>query len=160
MHVTRNEATKCVMARVMRRTKRYHKNFSLKKYGSWEKAERAAKRWVRKTIRELPPPAAPWKGLMTKRNQSGVVGVWLAHKFRRKPNGKEYEYWRWTARWPGCEYSGGLSWSIDQFGDEDAFVLAVLARQHETVDRDWLLEEHDRIYRKKAYKDILKQKSQ
>jgi len=74
MHLTKNVQEKCVMARVMRQKKLHQRNFTLKEYGTWEKATRAAKRWIDKILPRLPPKIRS-KGLMTRRNHSGVVGV-------------------------------------------------------------------------------------
>ena len=157
MHITRNLKEKCIMARVMRQKERHQENFTVRRFGSWEKAEKAARRWVKQKIIEL-PPEIPREGRMTSRNRSGVVGVHRSHSVKQKPNGKEYDYWFWKAHWPECSYKGGLSWSLIQFGDDGAFVLAFLARQHKSIDRDYLLSEFDRIYLKKEYRDILTNK--
>ena len=42
MHLTRNETEKCVMARIVRQKKLHQKNFTLKQFGTWTKAETAA----------------------------------------------------------------------------------------------------------------------
>jgi hypothetical protein len=42
------------MARVMRQKQMHHENFSLKKYGSWNKAMSAARLWVKKKLPKLP----------------------------------------------------------------------------------------------------------
>ena len=44
MHLTRNETEKCVMARIVRQKKLHQKNFTLKQFGTWTKAEAAAKK--------------------------------------------------------------------------------------------------------------------
>ena len=137
MNLTKNRQEKCVVARVMRQTKLYQKNFSLKKYGTWSQATRAAKQWLKRTLRKLPPKIeSSSKGRMTRRNHSGVVGVHRTPGIVRKPNGNVYECPRWVARWPGCKFRGGLGWSVKQFEEEGAFVLAVLSRKHETINRD------------------------
>ena len=145
---------KCVMARVMRHKKMHQENFSLRVYGTWPKATRAAKHWLKETLPTLPPKLAS-KDRMTKRNHSGVVGVNRSLGIVRKPNGNSYECPRWIASWPGCEYSGGLSWSVKQFEEEGAFVLAVLSRRLETINRDKVLSEFESIVGTKAYKDIV-----
>lgn len=142
--VTWNEASHCAMARVMRQHVRYQKNFSLTEYPSRTAAEKAAAAWVRAQIARL-PPETPRKGRVTASNRSGVVGVWLVPVRLTKPDGRRYEYWRWTANWPHCPHHGGVSWYVHQYGDDDAFVLAVLSRRLETVDRAKVLAEFDRI---------------
>ncbi len=54
MYLTRNYQEKCVMARVMRETKLYQKNFSLKEYGNWKNAELAGGKWIRELLPTLP----------------------------------------------------------------------------------------------------------
>jgi len=147
------------MARVMRHNQRHQKNFTLKEYGSWEKAEKAASIWVKGREKNLPPRLSS-KNRMTHRNNSGVVGVRLDQNIKRKKTGAVYEYWRWVASWPGCPLNGGLGWSINKFGDKDAFVLAVLSRRKETIDRDVLVNELRKIKASEEYQEILSIKDQ
>ena len=154
MYLTKNTKERCVMARVMRQKKMHQENFSLKAYGTWPKATSAAKRWLNKTLQTLPPKMAS-KDRMTSRNHSGVVGVNRDRGIVRKQNGNVYEYPRWIARWPGCKYHGGLSWSVKQFEEEGAFVLAVLSRRRETINRDTILTEFESIVGMKKYRDIV-----
>lgn len=133
MYLTRNESEKCVMARIVRQRQLYQRNFTLRQYGTWTRAESAARKWVKEKLQELPPPI-PQKDRMTSRNSSGVVGVRLVHSVRRRGE-REYGDWRWIAYWPGCENVGGVGFSVQKYGDETAFVLACLARRSETVDR-------------------------
>ena len=144
------------MARIMRQGQLHQKNFTLREYRTWRDAEKAATQWVRKMMRELPPEDTG-KGRMTKRNSSGVVGVWplLDTHYR---GDHRYEYARWCARWPGCPLKGGIRWSVGEYGDKDAFVLAVLSRKHESVDRDWLVKKLNRIRKTSQYRQLLKNK--
>jgi len=121
------------MARIVRQKQLHQQNFTLRQFGTWTKAEAAAKRWVKDKLQELPPPL-PMKNRMTRRNSSGVVGVRLVHSVRRRGD-REYGDWRWIAFWPGCENAGGVGYSVNRYGDETAFVLACLARRLESVDR-------------------------
>ena len=138
----------------------HQKNFTLKQYGTWNKAEIAAKKWRRAQLKVLPEIVMNSKNRMTSRNQSGKVGVHLARSFRRKRKGRDYEYWRWIARWPGCPYTGGIGWSILSLGDDDAFALAFLSREMETISRPKVLGELERIYGGKRHKEIMKLKAQ
>jgi hypothetical protein len=92
---------------------------------------------------------------MTKRNHSGVVGVHWSPGIVTKRNGNVYECPRWIARWVGCKFNGGISWMEKQFEHEGAFVLAVLSRQLETVNRDNILTEFGAIHGTKKYKEIV-----
>ena len=154
MYLTKNVQEKCVMARVMRQKKMHQGNFTLKEYGTWPNAIRAAKRWLNKTLPTLPPKLVS-KDRMTSRNHSGVVGVYRSPGIVRKRNGNVYVCPRWVARWPGCKYHGGLSWSVKQFEEEGAFVLAVISRKRETINRDAILTEVDSILGTKKCKEIL-----
>ncbi|MGN6643510.1 MAG: hypothetical protein ACTHKU_10985 [Verrucomicrobiota bacterium] len=160
MHITRNQQEKCVMVRIMRQAEMHQKNFTLKQYGTWEAAEAAGKKWRDQQLQVLPPTIRNEKDRMTSRNHSGKVGVYLGRHLLRKKNGREYEYWRWIARWPGCPYSGGLSWSIQTLGDDDAFALAVLSRNMETINRSKVLGQLERIYGTKQHHSIMSLKSQ
>jgi len=156
MYLTKNKKEKCIMARVMRQTRLYQANFSLKKYGTWSKATRAARQWLNKTLPTLPPKVeSSSKDRMTSRNHSGVVGVHRTPGIVRKRNGNVYECPRYVAGWPGCEFSGGLSWSVKQFEEEGAFALAVIARRRETINRDSILTEFESIIGTKKYRDIV-----
>ena len=154
MYLTKNTKERCVMARVMRQKKMHQENFSLKEYGTWPNAIRAAKRWLNKKLPTLPPKLVS-KNRMTRRNHSGVVGVHWSPGIVKRPNGNVYECPRWIAKWVGCKFHGGISWMEKQFEHEGAFVLAVLSRQLETVNRDKILTEFESIHGTKKYKEIV-----
>ncbi len=137
-HVCRNAREKCVKASVMRQRKLHLRYFTLREYQTWERAEVAAKRWINSFIKTL-PAEIPREGRMTKKNRSGVVGVYRSKGIVKKPNGKIYACPRWIARWPNCKFTGGLSWSVLQFDEEGAFALAVIGLRMKSVDRDEVL---------------------
>lgn len=121
------------MARVQRGRKRLQENFSLKKYGSWETAEAAGQAWVDALLPTLPPVITS-KGLMTKRNHSGFVGVHFTSGKRTLRSGTVAEYPTYIARWPGCK--GGVSFMFSTYnGEDEAFLHACLCRELETKDR-------------------------
>lgn len=125
------------MARIMRDSEMHQKNFSLSRFESWEAAEKEGRKWIKKQKKILPPSRMNEEGRMTSRNQSGVVGVYIAKTVRRKPNGKEYEYWKWIARWPDCPVKGGVAWTInEETPDDDAFALACLTREMRSADKE------------------------
>lgn len=156
MHTTRNKASRCVTARIMRQGEKHAKNFTLREYRTWKAAETAAQKWVREMLQVLPPPSQR-EGRMSVRNSSGVVGVWPSID-RRKSGREVLEYCRWGARWPNCPNRGGIRFSVAIYGDDDAFVLACLAVQNKSVDRDWLVKKLNRIRGKKTYNAILDKK--
>lgn len=155
-NLTRNYSSKCVTARVMRSRQLFAENFPLTKHSTWERAERAARRWLREIRPEL-PDAIPAKGRLTKRNASGVVGVQLRSRPGATARSKSTEH-SWQAFWPAKP--GGSSWSVAKYGDNRAFVCAVLARQLETTNRDKVEAEFLRIKGTPEYRRILRSKAQ
>ena len=152
-HITRNYAERCVTARIQRQKLRLQANFGLSKYKTWARAERAAKSWLRRKLPTL-PTAISSKDRMTRRNTSGVVGVHPAyHVIRRRR--KTYEYFKWVSRWPGCKLAGGVGWSTNKHGDDEAWVLAVKCRRMENENREDVISAMSRIS-PKAYSAILK----
>jgi hypothetical protein len=154
-HFTRNYAERYVLVRIQRQLKRPQKHFPLWKYKTWARAERAAKNWIRKFAPTL-PPAISSKNRMTRRNTSGIVGVHPALRVFRK-RGKTYEYFRWVSRWPGCKLAGGVSWSTNVHGEDEAWVLAVTCRRMESENREDVIDAVSRMS-SKAYSDILKRR--
>ncbi|MGI8435898.1 MAG: hypothetical protein ACR2NX_03200 [Chthoniobacterales bacterium] len=147
------------MARVQRQRTRHQEAFPIKEHGSWEFAEKAADVWIRRMERTLPPPITA-KNLMTRRNSSGVVGVHPRHEVIRKASGKEYEYYYWVSRWPGCRLKAGVKWAIHTFGDDDAFVLAVLCREMEVDSRERVIDEFMTAMDDDRYRQILVRRKQ
>ena len=141
------------MARVVRQRKLYQANFSLKEYGDWTEATAAAEKWLRSVLKNLPPPISR-KGLMAANNRSGVVGVYQ-HRETKKRRGRKVIYRSWVAWWPKCKTRGGVRWSVKKFGNDDAFVLAVLTRRLETHVRDRVLGQMQETRRTLEYNKIL-----
>ena len=139
MYLTKNKKERCVMARIRRQRTLYQANFSLKEYGNWKAATAAAAKWVTNLAKNLPPRLSS-RDRMTSRNKSGVVGVYRHRTVHRRPGGRKLFYRSWIARWPGCRCRGGVKWSVKQFGEDDAFVLAVLCRRLEGESRSQVME--------------------
>lgn len=156
LYLTQNQQEKCVMARINRQKQRYQANFTLNQYGTWEKANRAARKWVKEILPTLPEPMSS-KDRKTSRNTSGIVGVRLANATRRQ-EGRVYPDWRWVAFWTDCPQSGGIGWSVKKYGDERAFVCAYLARKSETIDRAAIDKAYARLEGTKRHAAILAQK--
>lgn len=141
------------MVRIMRQGVMYQKNFSKKKHGGWGKAKAAATTWRDEQLKILPPKMMNAEGRMSPLNTSGVVGVTLSRTaFKKGKNG--YEYWNWKANWPGCESRGGIGWSVQKFGLEDAFALAVLSRDLRITDRAAILARFEKLKGSKKLKKI------
>ena len=153
MGLTINQANRCVMARLMRRGKLYWKYFYFRDYPTVAAAKRAAKAWLKEVEPTLPPPAS-MKGKKTARNASGVVGVNYTERPVQK-RGRTYLSRRWVARWPRCRLNGGMSWGVQHYGYKDAFVLAVLSREMESVDRQRIVDTFNRMRSTPKYAQIL-----
>jgi len=159
MNTTRNTVNKAVMARITRNGKLYQCDFTLKEYITWENAEVAAQRWVRNKLKFLPPKRSMVKGANTTRNTSGFVGITRKKMVNTRSYG-HYEYWSWIARWPSCPNPGGITWTTNKVGDDEAFVLAVLSRRLESIDRDKIRAEFSKIQGTEAYDEIIRKKRQ
>ena len=159
--VTRNKATKCWLARIRRHKKNYSEYFfdNDPKWDGKEGARLAALKWYANKLASLPPKIST-KNIKTRRNHSGVVGVYLSKGIQKKPSGAQYSYPQWVARWPGCPKRGGVLFRANTYGEEGSFVMAVLCRRMETVDKKKV---HNAFLAAKAsseYNDILKLKAQ
>lgn len=152
INYTRNTASRCVTARVMRAGVMHSKNFGLATYKTFPAAEKAAAAWVKKLKASLPDPI-PEKGRMTTRNSSGIVGVQMTQSVKSG----QWQHYAWKAIWPGRP--GGISWGIEKYGDSRAFVYAALARKLETVDRERIEREYNRIKGTAEYRAILRRKA-
>lgn len=152
---TRNTASRCVSARVLRSGELHSRNFGLAEYKTWSAAEKAARQWLARIKPSLPDPISV-RNRKTKRNASGIVGVQLKHSMKRS-KGRRWEHYAWLAFW--AEKPGGISWGIEKYGDNRAFVCAAIARRLETADRDAIEREFARIRGTNEYRTILKQKA-
>lgn len=144
------------MARVTRNKVQHSKNFSLTEYGSWSKAEQAAKEWLETIKRDLPPPATS-RDRLTARNNSGYVGVALKSSTRQLAEGDVSFDYAWHAFWPDNPI--GTRWAVNKYGDDSAFVHAVLSRQLESTDREEVEAQFKKISGKRAFRQILEQKA-
>ena len=153
--VTRNEQTKCWLARIRRHRKSTSEYFrdNDKKWGGKEGAHQAALQWYAKKLAAAPLKLTR-KNVLTERNTSGVVGVHYSQHIIKRGD-RRYESKSWVAQWPGCPHSGGLSWSISYYGANESYVLAVLSRRAESISRRKIIEEMDAIKGTQEYKDIL-----
>jgi hypothetical protein len=93
---------------------------------------------------------------MTRRNTSGVVGVHPHYHIIRQRR-KTYEYFNWVSRWPGRRLAGGVRWSANKYGEDEAWILAVKCRRMENENREDVVEAVARMS-PNAYSSILKQR--
>jgi hypothetical protein len=138
----------------MRSGQTHSQYFGLATYRTWAAAEAAAKKWLQSLTPTL-PCAIPIKDRKTKRNSSGIVGVQLQESVKTKAGNLWISY-AWKAFWP--KRPGGSSWAIIKYGNDQAFVRAVIARRLETTDRRRIEDEFQRISITPEYKEILKHK--
>ena len=121
------------MARVQRVGRRFYRCFGLKKHGSWEAAEAAARLWLRPVLASL-TAHAPGPPRPAARNRSGVVGVCFCPRRRILKSGREAAYPAYSARWPGAR--SGVTWMFaSSGGEENAFLHACVCRDLRTADR-------------------------
>ena len=155
-YLTINRTEKCVMARIRRHHVLYQANFTLRQFGGWRKAKAAAQVWVDEMLVKLPEPLSR-TDRKTSRNTSGVVGVRLANATRSK-DGHVYPDWRWVAFWTGCPQASGIGWSVNKYGDHRAFAHACIARRLETLARDDIDAEFERLRGTPEYRALLRRK--
>jgi hypothetical protein len=124
-----------------------------------EEAKKEAVAFTVETNAKLGPSIrASTKGRMTSANTSGEVGVHPARTIVEKDNGNIYEYQSWVSNWPRCPYKGGLKWASLQKTDDGAYVLAVLSRRMESINRNAIIEAMLEAKTTGLYDTILKQK--
>ena len=124
------------MVRLCRKGERINEFFSDGAYGGKAKAKKAAQQRYQELLESYGPAnTRPTKNLLTHRNQTGQVGVHIAHNVDK--------------RWPGCEYYAYCaSWTTEegerkkiafgwnQYGKDLAYKMACYARSKEISDRE------------------------
>lgn len=115
--------------RIQRKGQKTGKFFSDSRYGGKRAALSAAKKYRDKvearhekyTVEELAE-------YPSKRNSSGTVGIRLHRQIDRRGD-YEYHYWYWVAQWTDAEGRRRTrSFSIHQYGDDEAYEMACEAR--------------------------------
>ena len=103
--------------------------FRERDHGSARAALKAARGWRDQIARELEPETKQaFSQRLMPTNTSGEPGVYLRRQVARR-NGKEYEYLHWQAQSPaGAKPWRSRSFSIDRYGFDAAYELAVQAR--------------------------------
>ena len=117
--------------RIQRKSKVRSKFFSDLNHGGKRAALRAAKEY-RDQIEILYPKqtVAQKARKRSTRNKSGVVGVRL-HEQKDRRGDYEYTYWYWVAQWTdGHGKRKTRSFSVHQYGDDEAYRLAVECRRN------------------------------
>ena len=116
--------------RMQRRGRKSEKFFSDNVYGGKLAALQAAKEFRDELEVELRKYSTRELSLKPSvRNRSGVVGVRL-HQQKDRRGEYEYFYWYWIAQWTdGRGRRKTKSFSVHQYGDEEAYRMACNARQ-------------------------------
>ncbi|MFK7765770.1 MAG: AP2/ERF family transcription factor [Mariniblastus sp.] len=115
--------------RIQRRGVRTEKFFSDAVHGG----KRAALQWAKEFRDELEQASSKFtveelSEVPSARNRSGIVGVRLHHQKDRRGE-FEYYYWYWVAQWTdGHGKRRTKSFSVHQYGDDEAYRLACEAR--------------------------------
>ena len=103
--------------------------FRERDHGSAREALKAARQWRDRMARELEPETKQaFSERLLPTNTSGQPGVYLRRQVARR-NDKEYEYLHWQAQSPaGAKPWRSRSFSVDRYGYDTAYELAVQAR--------------------------------
>lgn len=103
--------------------------FRERDHGSAREALKAARQWRNQIARELEPETKQaFSQRLLPTNTSGQPGVYLKRQLVRR-NGSEYEYLHWQAQSPaGAKPWRSRTFSIDRYGYDAAYELAVQAR--------------------------------
>lgn len=126
----------------IRRGDAFHQEFfSDRVYGGKRAAQRAARERYRQLEAELPAPGSSQRRPSV-RNQTGTVGVRLAHSVDARGAGHAYD--SYVAFWREDGRDATMRFACNKYGERRAFGLAVLARETRSRDREWLEQEFDR----------------
>jgi hypothetical protein len=108
----------------------YQKHFANSLHGGPKKALAAAKAWRNKMSRNVPCiTKADLATILRRHNTSGYPGVYLMATTRKTDVGQR-KCWMWQARTPeDVKPQRTKSFAIARYGNEQAFAMAVAARQ-------------------------------
>ena len=111
--------------RLQRRGVKYAKYFGDGAHGGPENALGVARAWRNELLRQIEASEQARICTRSVRNRSGVVGV---SKVTVVTNGASYRFWQ--ATWsPAPGERRCVKFSINRYGDREAFKLAVIARK-------------------------------
>lgn len=135
------------MARIARKGMRRNEFFSDHRFGGSSKAKQSALKQYHDWEEELPPAETSHEGVITRRNKSGIVGVYVRCDVpKSKPH---LEYYFWVATWlrrDGVKCNKSFSWN--KYGEEGARELACIARDLRTQANDEIGEEYKRRHQR------------
>lgn len=127
---------------LVRNRKRYQKYFANSRFGGRDSSLAEAKAWRDHVSRSMPcVTRAALSQLIRRHNTSGYPGAYLMASKRKTEKG-ERKHWMWQARTPQEVVPARTkSFSISRYGDDEAFALAVAARQEfveQLGGRQWM----------------------
>lgn len=123
------------MVRIRRQGNQINEYFSDSKNGGKRKALAAAKQRFAELYAALGPIESGTKNLLTHRNSTGKVGVHIAYSFETR--WANNEYLAYCASWKSSEGKRKkINFSWNKYGEQEAFELACIARDHEINDRE------------------------
>lgn len=114
-----------------RRKTRFVKNFTDKRYGSYEESLAQAKIYRDELLLEHPPiTRKEFCNAKRRNNNSGITGVYRYGKPYKLKDGSIRTLWYWEANWPNDEgKSVSQSYSVAKLGEHQARKLAMDARE-------------------------------
>jgi hypothetical protein len=117
------------LVRLTRKGALHTKRFRERDFGTASAALRAARAWRDDVARvHTPETKQAFSGRSFPHNTSGCPGVYLKRQVIVR-RGKQYEYLHWQAQSPaGAKPWRSRSFSVDRYGYDDAYLLAVDAR--------------------------------
>jgi hypothetical protein len=160
LHLSENRESKCFVFRHPKYQDRRSVVFSYAKGKDRGAVQRKAVEFTRRKNKTLPKPEPQsTRGRLTARNTSRVVGVSPVRRVIGKPSGRKLTFFSWRAAWVGCPNAGGVTWPCKTHGCKDAFVLAVLTRAMQSVNRRRILKSLEEIRGTDIYREIVRKKA-
>ncbi|MFT5573788.1 MAG: hypothetical protein ACI9FR_002724 [Cryomorphaceae bacterium] len=117
---------------LIRRGKRFVKNFPDKKCGSKDGAYRQALEFRDQLLTKYPPISRKeFCNAQRRNNKTGITGVYKYAKSYRLKDGTLKESWYWEANWPDANSeSVTVCFPVKKYGDEFAKQMAIRARKN------------------------------
>jgi hypothetical protein len=146
------------MVRICRKGKRINEFFSDIRYGGKRNARKAADERYEELCNQLGPVQPSTKNKLTSRNDTGKVGVHIAHSIDNRYSNCEYS--AYCASWVnenGKREKINFSWN--KYGEHEAWELACYARDRELSDRDAVLKGYDRLQQARKKRTATKKKT-
>lgn len=117
---------------LIRRGRRFVKNFPDKKCGTSEKAFTQAIKFRDQLLVKYPPISRKeFCNAKRRNNKTGITGVYKYAKSYLLKDGTMRESWYWEANWPDQNgQSKSMRFSVKKYGDEFAKQMAIRARKN------------------------------